>query len=100
MKKVYICSPYRGSIEENSSNAKKYCKQAILNGCLPIAPHVYFTQFLDDNNESERSAGMSCGLQLLSECEEIWVFGNEITNGMKVEIEYANVNNIPIKFMG
>ncbi|GHU54053.1 hypothetical protein FACS1894132_08040 [Clostridia bacterium] len=63
MKKVYICSPYREytdkqdhqlPVEDNIENAVNYCKIAIANGCLPVCPHIYFIQFLDDDKISQR----------------------------------------------
>lgn len=46
--KVYICSPYRGDTETNIRKAQQYCKQAIKENHIPIAPHLYFPQILDD----------------------------------------------------
>ena len=99
MKKVYICSPYasQGIREENVKKAKRYCKAAIDRGCLPIAPHVFYTQILSDDIEEERAAGLRLGLELLKECDEIWVFqDNGISEGMKQEIELAKSLEIPI----
>jgi len=93
--KVYICSPYRDNPEKNRQKALKYCRKAFEEGYLPIAPHVYFPQFLDETTEREQ--GLEMALQLLLECQEIWVFGPEITEGMKREIELAKKFNIPIK---
>lgn len=47
---VYICSPCRGDIEKNIEKAQRYCREAVelWDDVIPIAPHVYFTQFLDD----------------------------------------------------
>ena len=77
MKKVYICSPYsgRGDVKQNVELARKYCRMAIDEGFLPVAPHIYFTQFLDDKDKEQRITGMSAGMQLLMECSELWVFG-------------------------
>ena len=44
-------------------------------GLLPITSHIYSTQFLDDNIPKERQLGLNIGLELLSECQEMWVFG-------------------------
>jgi len=87
MKKVYICSPLRGNYEYNIQQAKKYCREALFEGYIPIAPHIYFTQFLDDTNDTERRLGMKCGIELLDMCDELWVYG-EPSEGMKMEIEY------------
>ncbi len=98
MRKVYICSPYRGDIEGNVRNARKYCRMAIDDGAIPIAPHIYFTQFLDDGDEAQRTTGIEAGIQLMLECDEVWVFG-EPTSGMKQEIEYARKNGLKITEM-
>ncbi len=88
-KTVYICSPLRGACEANIIRANLYSRYAYEQGCLPIAPHAIFTQFLDDHEPSERKAGMQMGLQLLEKCDELWAFGLRITEGMKQEIEAA-----------
>lgn len=48
-KKAYICSPYRADtkegIQKNIELAKKACKHCIYYGYIPIAPHIYFTQY-------------------------------------------------------
>lgn len=88
MRKVYICSPYRGNVEKNVGDARRYCRMAVDEGCIPVAPHIYFTQFLDDSVEKERKAGIEAGIQLMLECDEVWVFG-EPTEGMRQEIECA-----------
>ena len=97
---VYICSPCRGEYEKNIAEARSYCRNVIMNypDVVPIAPHVYFTQFLDDDKLIERSIGMDAGLALLSMCEEIWVFGiYKPSEGMRREIEYAKMHGIPVR---
>lgn len=100
MKKVYICSPLKGDIKGNIERARKYCRDALLNdGCIPIAPHTYFTQFLDDTNAIERAIGMECGIELLDMCDELWVFGTTISEGMRAEIDYFEEHyNRPIVY--
>ena len=97
---VYICSPCRGDYENNIKYAKFYCSQ-IMKECpdvIPIAPHVYFTQFLDDKKPTERSLGMEAGLALLDMCDEIWVYGlQNPSEGMQAEIDYALKNGIKIR---
>lgn len=95
MDKIFICSPYRGNIEKNVANAKRYCRYVEYDG-IPIAPHLYFTQFL--NEEYERYKGMLWGKALLAECKEMYVFADEVTEGMIEEIKTAMELGIPIKF--
>lgn len=55
MKKVFICSPFRGDVKGNTEKARRYCRKAYESGCLPVAPHLLFPQFLDEMNEAERA---------------------------------------------
>lgn len=102
MKKVYVCSPLSGygysTMYTNIENAKKYCKFIAELGALPIAPHIYCTEFLDDNVPDERELGRNIGLELMMECKEVWVFGDHISDGMAREIELANEKQMPVKF--
>ena len=99
MKKIFISSPLAGDYENNIKNAQKYCREALFQGYIPLAPHVYYTSFLEENNEIERQLGMDMGLRWLAECDEMWVFNqNGISKGMQVEIDMATQLNIPIKY--
>jgi len=86
---VFICSPYRGDVARNIENAQHYCQIAIKAGKIPIAPHLYFPQFLDDNDPTQRRIGIFYGLELMKLCDEVWVFGKEMTEGMRQEIAHA-----------
>lgn len=67
--------------------------------CIPIAPHIYFTQFLDDAVPEERSFGLMAGLLLLSQCDELWYFGDSVSSGMVREIVAAKEQNIPVRYI-
>lgn len=86
---VYVCSPYAGEVEKNAQNARRFCRFAFTKGQIPIAPHLLFPQFLDDTNTFERSIGMRFAIHLLAKCPELWVFGDNVTEGMQKEIKYA-----------
>ncbi len=97
MKLVYICSPLRGDINNNIKKAINYCEYASNLDVIPLAPHTIFTQYLDDLKEKDRKKGLKMGLSLLRKCDELWVFGNLISNGMKTEIELAQELGMTIK---
>lgn len=97
---IYICSPLRGDVEKNITKAQGYCREAaqLFPDVIPIAPHIYCTQFLDDTIPNERVVGMELGISLLDICDEIWVYGlDNPSEGMRAEIEYATENGIPIR---
>ena len=87
MKKIFICSPLRGNVESNIIKARRYCREEVLKGNIPIAPHIYFTQFLDENNSEERELGIQLGIELLKQCDELHVYGSVISEGMQKEIK-------------
>ena len=84
---AYICSPYRDNPRVNVMRARHYCKFAVSKGRIPLAPHLYFPQFMSEGTEREKA--MSMNLELLKLCDEVWVFGEQITEGMAMEIERA-----------
>lgn len=95
---VFICSPYRGDRKTNTERVKRYCWHASIEQKIPIAPHLYFTQFLLDDSCVERSEGMRMGLDLLRRCSEIRIYCTELTEGMIAEIKEARNSNIRMRF--
>lgn len=99
---AYICSPYRGDTKKNAKAAKEYCRYAIQKGYSPICPHLFFTQFLDDNEEEERQLGLDLAKRCINFCDEFFVFLNEsrtISEGMQGEIEYAQEQGKKVTFV-
>ena len=93
MKVVYVCSPLKGDVETNIENAKKFCEYVMKEcGAIPIAPHIYFTQFLDDSIPEDREMALKAGKELLHKCDELWCFGENITPGMLDEMFFAKVH--------
>ena len=95
---VYICSPFAGDVERNIENARKFCKFAVKQNAIPLAPHLHYPQFLDDNDPAQRKDGLWFALILLCKTDEVWVFGKTISEGMKRELAKARKKGIPIKF--
>lgn len=99
MDKVYIISRYRADdrkqVEFNKEVARYFCKKIVEKGKVPVAPHIYYTQFLDDEYQDDRECGMKLGIDALRECQ--WfllvVIDGEISEGMKAEIaELSRLN--------
>lgn len=86
---VYICSPYRDNPRVNVMRARQYCRYAISRGRIPLAPHLYFPQFISEVTEREKAMAMN--FELLKLCKETWVFGDRITEGMAEEIRRSKV---------
>lgn len=97
MKTVFIYSPFRGNEEENAKKAKFYAHIAIATGAVPIAPHLYFPQFFDDKKPAERMQAIEMGLELMDCCDEVWLFGFDISAGMQFELDHARETKVPVR---
>ena len=95
---VYICSPFAGDTEYNVNRALGYCRFAVSQGCIPLAPHLHYPQFMDDSDKESREMGLSFALILLSKCDELWVFGDTVSAGMRREIARAKRRGMPIRY--
>ena len=51
---VYIASPLSGDVERNLEFARKACRYAIEQEATPFAPHLLYTQMLDDSSHADR----------------------------------------------
>ena len=95
---VYICSPFSGKVKRNKRKARKYCRFALEQHTIPFAPHLLFPQFMDDNNSEERQIAMFMNMVMLGKCEQLWVFGENYSNGMKEEIRKAKERRKKIRY--
>lgn len=109
MERIYVCSPLRPKahdpdragveLKENLARAKRACRMVADLGAVPIAPHLYCTQFLDDGDVEERKMGMRIGKELLKDCDELWAFSEYISEGMAEEIVIASKMGIPVRMV-
>lgn len=95
---VYICSPYSGDVETNIKKAQEFCRFAVDSGCIPLAPHLMYPQFMNDNDPAERDLAMFFDIILLGKCQEVWVLGDIIAKGMSMEIEKAKKRKQPVRY--
>lgn len=94
---VYISAPYSGDREFNVKSASRFAEIAYKNGAIPVTPHLLFP-FMDDEDLSQRKDALFMYIILLGKCQEVWVFGSEITRGMKKELEIAEMRKQVIKY--
>lgn len=95
--RVFICSKYAGDIEHNVRVAQALCRMAVDAGLAPFAPHLLYTQFLDDSDTAQRDLGISLGLRFMETCDVVWVYvGEGISDGMHQEMAHARCIGKPI----
>lgn len=103
-KRVFVCSPLRAPTSEgyakNLQIARELTRAVLLAGHAPYTPHLFYTEFLDDTNEQERSLGMQAGQAWLRLADEIWVFATDeesCSSGMRAEIRLAQSFSLPVR---
>ena len=84
---VYICSRYSGDVASNTEAAKGYSRFAVDQGTIPFAPHLLLPLYMKE--ETERELAMFMDMIFLGKCDEVWVFGNEYSEGMQAEMDRA-----------
>jgi hypothetical protein len=85
-------------VEANVAAARRYSRFAVDKGFIPIAPHLLYPQFLNDDDERERELGLFFGNALMSKCAEVWVFGSRISAGMETEIKRAKWKGYRLRY--
>lgn len=93
---VYVASPFAGDEARNTENAIRYCRFAVDSGAIPLAPHIFLSRFMSE--VTERDKAMFMNKVFLGRCEQLWVFGERITDGMAAEIAKAKKRRIPIRY--
>lgn len=89
MEKAYICSPLSGNTKQNIAKAIAYAKFVYERcGMIPVMSHFY-ALILDDNDSVQRQIGVSMGIDMLLSTTHVWVFGDNISKGMREEIKTA-----------
>ena len=96
---VYICSPYTGDVEKNMEKAKLYSRFAVMErNAIALAPHLLLPLYLSDDDPEERELALFMDIVFLGKCNELWVFGKTITNGMQLEIDKAKKRRMTIRY--
>ena len=86
---AYVCSPYADAPKANTIKAQQYSRRLYEMGYIPIAPHLLFPQFMNDNKPDERRDGLEMAQELLRRCRVVVMCGDEISDGMMAELGLA-----------
>ena len=72
---VYIASPYAGDVEANLTFAGQAGRYCMMQGGIPMIPHMMYPAFLDDTDPAQRGLGIEMGLRLMEVCDCVWIWG-------------------------
>jgi len=98
MKTVFVAHPIAGDIEGNMKKVLAICEQIHSKEIIPIAPYLVSLQYLNDEVVEDRQLGIDANHECFRRgyVDELWLFGDRISEGMKGEILLAREMNIPV----
>lgn len=102
MTRVIVESPYAAVTSEekvrNLDFAADCCRDAVSRGENPFASHLFYTQFLDDNNPVERKLGFEMAFEMWDFYDKV-VFYMDLgfSPGMQLALLHAFQINKPIE---
>ncbi len=100
---VYICHPIRDDKLGNLKKILKIVRTINLNmpNIVPLTNYFADCLALCDEVKEERDRGLYNDKKLIQSgiVDEIWVFGEQITEGMRIEIDIAKEMGIPVKYI-
>lgn len=69
---------------------------------VPFVPYIADVIALNDANEEQRNRGIKNGMELFERkvFDEVWVYGKELSTGVRNEVEKAMELGIPVLFKG
>ena len=95
---VYVCCPFRGDVEKNLERTRAFCRFALDQGQIPLAPTLMYPQFMNDDDRDERDLAMFMDIILMGKCQEVWVLYDRISEGMRTEIDKANRRRQKVRY--
>lgn len=97
---VYIAHPISGDITGNLEKVRQIVRYINLTepDILPFAHYFVECHALDDNIPTERERGIKNDITLMKAgfINEVWLFGDRVSEGMTHEIALALKLNIPV----
>lgn len=101
MRIVYIAHPIGGDVENNLASLRRIIRNinAYEPNTVPFCPYYADVVSLNDNDPSQRARGLKNDMGILSRAgmvDEVRLYGDAITQGMKMEIEQAYYMAIPV----
>lgn len=95
---IYICNPYSGDISGNTKRTVDFCRFALAQGQIPLAPQLMFPQFMDDGDPEQRELALFMDIVLMVKCSELWVLGDTVSAGMEAEIAKAKQRRQKVRY--
>ncbi len=97
MPRVYTCHRFSSDRAGAADSLRRICREIVQEGCIPICPQLLLPAFIHE--DTERDLAMRLCQEMLRGCDEVRVYGRELTPGMRIEVSFAELLNIPVRFV-
>lgn len=98
MKVIYMAHPVSGDVENNIKRAKAWMRWLEENYDVAVcASWILECEIWDDNNPEHRAAGLRRDMAILERCDELWLVGACVSNGMAMERAHAEKRGLIIR---
>lgn len=96
-KTVFVGHPIAGDVSGNVGKVVAICKEIHTKDIIPVAPYLGLLQYLDDEVVEDRELGFDANLEYFRRgfIDELWLYGDRISSGMKEEVDLALELGIP-----
>lgn len=95
MKVIYLAAPLgaatREGIEANKARARRWIRWVYdhFDDVAVVADWIITCDVLDDFDPAHRARGLRMNAVIIPRCDEFWMVGGRISNGMRGELEIA-----------
>jgi len=95
---VYIAHPINGNSRGNILKVLAICQHVHRGNILPLAPYLTPLSYLDDAKPKDRAKGLAYNSEFFKRrlIDELWLYGDTISEGMIGEIKLAKKYQIPV----
>jgi hypothetical protein len=97
MRVAFMAHPVSGDVRENLKKARAWMRWIEDgNNVVVCANWILECEIWDDADPEQREAGMRRGLAVIERCDEIWLVGPRISEGMRLELEHARKRGLAV----
>jgi hypothetical protein len=94
MKIIYIAHPISGDVKGNLEKIRQIARDITLkfDDVVAFAPYWFDCHFLNDDDAAERARGIKNDREFFKRkvIDEVWLYGDKISKGMREEIILAH----------
>jgi hypothetical protein len=98
MRVIYLAHPVSGDVSANLARARRWLRWVYDNfDVAVVADWILTCEVLDDANPAHRAHGLAMDRALVEICDEFWMVGGRVSNGMKTEVDVALTAKVAVR---